>query len=60
MLSDGSPSIRLYDDKGGLRAMLGSINLETPGTARIEGLEKRDESSLVLIDKEGRILWSTP
>ena len=60
MLSDGSPSVRLYDDKGNVRAILGGINLETPGTARIGSLEKRDESSFVLVDKEGKILWSTP
>ena len=60
MLSDGSPSVRLYDEKGNVRAILGGINLETSGTARIESLEKRDESSFVLIDKEGKVMWSTP
>jgi len=60
MLSDGNPSVRLYDDKGGIRAILGGVNLETLGTSRIESLGKRDESSLVLVDEEGEILWATP
>ena len=60
MLSDGSPSIRLFDEVGNSRAIIGSINLENPETARIGSLEKRPESSLVLLDKDKKVIWSAP
>jgi len=60
MLSDGSPSIRLFDEVGNSRAIIGSINLENPETARIGSLEKRPESSLVLLDKDKKVVWSAP
>ena len=60
MLSDGSPSIRLFDEVGNSRAIIGSIKLENPETARIGSLEKRPESSLVLLDKDKKIVWSAP
>ncbi len=60
MLSDGSPSIRLFDEVGNSRAIIGSINLENPETARISSLEKRPESSLVLLDKDKKVVWSAP
>ena len=55
MLSDGSPTIRFFDDRGNVRTILGSVKMETPGATRVESLDKREESSLVLIDKEGSV-----
>jgi hypothetical protein len=54
--SDG-PNLSLYDKKGNIRATLGSTSLETirTGTAT-----KTAESSLVLFDKKGKVLWSAP
>jgi len=60
LLSDGRPTVRIYDEKGDVRAILGAVNLETPETTRTGTFEKRVESSLVLADKEGKLIWSAP
>ena len=39
------------------RAVLGSTSLELIKTGTIE---KRPESSLVLFDKDGKVIWQTP
>jgi hypothetical protein len=57
---DGSPSLRLYDEDGRSRAALGCVSLETADTARTGSVEKRAESSLVLSDKQGKVMWSAP
>ena len=57
VLPDGSPSLSLHDKSGRSRAVLGSTDLETTRTG---GVEKRPESSLVLFDKEGKVLRSLP
>ena len=55
--SGGVSGLTLSDKSGITRAVLGSISLETEGTGVIE---KRPESSLVLFDKAGKVLWSAP
>jgi len=54
---DSGPSLELYDEKGKSRAALGATDLEA---ARTGTVEKRPESSLVLFDKEGKVLWQAP
>ncbi len=54
--SDG-PSLSFFDKDGQKRATLGSTSLETTRTGAVT---KRAESSLVLFDKKGKVLWSTP
>jgi hypothetical protein len=47
----------LGDEKGLVRAMLGTTELEA---ARTGSTERRAEASLVLFDREGTVLWSLP
>jgi hypothetical protein len=57
-LSDkGEPHLSLLDEKGQTRLALGSAEFTNPLT----GLrEKRACSSIVLFDKDGKVLWSAP
>jgi len=55
--SGGVSGLTLSDRGGITRAVLGSISLETGGTGVIE---KRPESSLVLFDRDGKLVWSAP
>jgi hypothetical protein len=69
MINDkGGASIRLSAEPDGLgltiidkdgtsRAVLGSTSLETIGTG---ALSARPESSLVLFDERGKVIWSAP
>jgi hypothetical protein len=52
--SGGRPSLGLADEQGKPRAVLGALALKTIGTGAVE---QRAESSLVLFDKEGKVLW---
>ena len=45
------------DASGNTRAVLGSTVLETTQTGAVE---KRPPSSLVLFDKNGKVIWSAP
>jgi hypothetical protein len=54
--ADGEPSLSLSDENRP-RAVLGNTELETPRTGTVE---KRAASSLVLFDKDGKVLWSAP
>lgn len=64
---DGKPLVRLsasndgvslsLEGKEGYSAVLGSTKLETPKTGTVT---KRAESSLVLFDKDRKIIWSAP
>jgi len=54
--SDGV-DLSLYDNKGNIRATLGRTSIETTRTGAVT---KRAESSLVLFDKNGKVLWSAP
>ncbi len=49
--------IELRDPNGKSRAVLGSASLETTHTGAVT---KRAESSLVLFDKQGKVLWKAP
>ncbi len=53
--SDGSPAVSLADKDGQQRAVLGCTVPETAGSAEV-----RPESSLVLLDKEGMVMWGAP
>jgi hypothetical protein len=51
------PSLDLADKDGNLRASVGSTKLETVKTA---GVTIRSGSSLVLFDKDGKVIWKAP
>lgn len=57
LADDGVPSLTLLDQAGRARAVLGRTVLETVRTG--EAIE-RPESSLVLFDKDGKVLWKAP
>lgn len=53
----GSPHLTLYDENSRARAILGHTALEATRTGVVE---KTAASSLVLFDKEGKVLWQAP
>jgi len=53
---DGSASLTLADKDGKQRAVLGSTELTIPSGST----EVRPESSLVLFDKDGTVIWQAP
>lgn len=53
----GVSGLTLSDQSGITRAVLGSISLETRDTGVIE---TRPESSVVLFDNAGKVIWSAP
>lgn len=55
--ADGEPRLELTDETNKTRAVLGHTELETTRTGSVE---KRPASSLVLFDKEGKVIWSAP
>jgi hypothetical protein len=55
--SDGSPSLNFWDREGKQRAVLGGI---VSNAARIDSVGKRPVSSLILLDKDERIIWEAP
>ena len=57
VLPDGRPLLGLYDENGKSRAALGATDLRDTRTGTAV---KRPESSLVLFDPEGKIMWSAP
>lgn len=57
LASDGSPSLILQDENGKERAVLGHTGLKATRTGTVE---QRPASSLVLLDKDGKVLWSAP
>ncbi len=54
---DGRPSLELYDENGKLRAVIGH---STRKVIRMEKIEKWAESSLLLFDKAGQVIWKAP
>jgi hypothetical protein len=52
-----APGLSLYDTAGNLRAALGTVPLENTATG---STETRAESSLVLFNQRGRVLWKAP
>lgn len=57
LFPDGRPTLQLLDDQGKSGASLGAMELVTTRTG---AMEKRAESSLVLLDKEGKVMWKVP
>ena len=56
-VNNSASSLKLYDKDGNKRAVLGGTSLVTIGT----GTEiKTAESSLVLFDKKGKVIWKAP
>ena len=54
---DGAASIKIRDAKDRIRAVMGSTSTVTPTT----GVEhSRPESSLVLSDQQGNVIWQAP
>ena len=54
---DGLSHLTLSDKAGVIRAELGRTSLETEQTGVVQ---QRPESSLVLFDKAGKVIWSPP
>ena len=57
LTQDGKPSVLLFDENDRLRAAMGHVVLETP---RVEAVTTRPASSLVLFDKDGKVIWTAP
>jgi hypothetical protein len=49
--------LELYDSSARFRAVLGSTSLQIPRTGTVE---ERPESSLILFDKDGKVIWRAP
>jgi len=56
-VNNSASSLNLYDKDGNKRAVLGSTSLETTRTGTVT---KTAESSLVLFDKKGKVIWKAP
>jgi len=56
-VGDDGPALRLYDKAGKERAALGTTELKNTATG---STETRAESSLVLFNQRGRVLWEAP
>ena len=54
---DGDPNLTVYDAAGHERAALGTTTLLMTATGEER---KRAESSLVLFDKDGKVMWQAP
>lgn len=56
-LDRDSPQIILRDDKAQTRLVIGTTEI----TNRLKGtIERRPESSLVMFNKDGKLIWSAP
>jgi len=56
-VADGQPSLSVSDREGNARAVVGAASLELiPG----QSFRNRSESSLALLDKDGKVLWAAP
>lgn len=55
MGTDGAPNLTLYDQEGYRRAVLGSSEVQSE-----RAQERRPSSSLVLLDKNERVIWRAP
>jgi len=54
---DGSPAVSLADRDGQQRAVLGCL---APPLTPTGSIQVGRESSLVLFDKDGKVIWKTP
>jgi len=57
MTEDSVPALELMDRDGNLRAALGATSLHA---VRTDEVRMRPESSLVLFDKDGKVMWKAP
>jgi hypothetical protein len=55
--ASGRPGLELSDSNGRVRAALGYTEIVRPETGEIE---RRQVSSIVLFDQDGKVLWQTP
>lgn len=55
--ADDNPNLAISDRDGKIRAVFGSASFELVPT---KDLRNRSESSLALLDKQGKVLWSAP
>jgi len=55
--ADGQARLQLADDAGLPRAVMGHVAIVTTATGAVE---ERPSSSLVLSDKEGKVVWKAP
>jgi hypothetical protein len=56
-VAEHGPTLQLYDKAEKIRAVLGTTELEKTATG---STETRAESSLVLFNQRGRVLWEAP
>jgi len=54
------PSISFYDPSGKARTIIGSTNAVSSHVVNAGIVERNPPSSIVLFDKEGKLLWRTP
>ena len=54
------PSINFYDPNGKARTIIGSTNAVSSHIVNAGIVERNPPSSIVLFDKEGKLLWRTP
>lgn len=57
LLQQRQPTLYISDEKGTNRVALGHTKLEYPATGVVE---ERPPSSLVLFDKDGKVIWKAP
>ena len=58
-VDEGSPHLEFRDKKRNLRITLGVMSSTSPRTMSIE-TKRRPESSLVLFDEKGQVIWKAP
>lgn len=56
-LADGKPTLSLYDTAGTPRTVIGDTTLQVPAVGTTE---VRPTSSVVLVNKEGKVIWKAP
>lgn len=56
-VESGRPVFKLYDENNIVRAALGAVEIEVIRTGE---LRDRTESSLILFDNDGEVIWSAP
>ena len=56
-IAENEPMLQFYDQEDGLRVALGTTELKNQATG---STEIRAPSSLVLIDEDGKVVWSAP
>jgi len=59
-VSPYGPSINFYDPTGKARTVIGSTSLVSSHVVNAGIVERNPPSSIVLFDKEGKLLWRTP